>query len=124
MRRKVLGVYSRTYLECERFNLCPRTWDREQARVRAAQLLNDRPGQVLVLLGRKVAEAFGVPDLPPFGSKQIIGGPLLVVLPHPSGLNRVWHEPGSVQRARTAIGAACPGFPVGEADVTATGGQE
>lgn len=120
LRFKILGVYSRTYLACERFNLCPRTWSREQARVRAADLLNTRPGEVLVLLGRKVAEAFGVADVPPFATKQIIGGPRLVVLPHPSGLNRLWHEPGAVQRARTAILAACPDFPVGEAEVTAT----
>lgn len=117
-------MYSTTYLECERFNLCPRTWNREQARVRAADLLNTRPGEVLVLLGRKVAEAFGVADVPEFGSKQIIGGPLLVVLPHPSGLCRRWHEPGAIRRARTAIGASCPDFPLGEAEVTATAGQE
>lgn len=113
-------MYSRTYLACERFNLCPCTWDREQARVRAADLLNTRPSEVLILLGRKVAEAFGVADLPPFASKQIIGGPRLVVLPHPSGLNRLWHESGTIQRARTAIGAACPDFPLGEAEVMAT----
>ena len=124
LRRKILGVRSDTYLACERFNLCPTAWNREQARVRAADLLNTRPGEVLVLLGRKVAEAFGVADLPEFGTKQIIGGPLLVVLPHPSGLCRRWHEPGAIQRARTAITAACPDFPVGEAEVMATPATE
>jgi hypothetical protein len=112
---------------CERYNLCVGTWDRERAKVRAAQILNDHAGQperVLVLLGRKVAEAFGLADMPAFSSRQIIGGPRVVVLPHPSGRNMTWNDPASVARARLAIRTACPDFPVGEAEVEATYGAE
>jgi len=123
LRRKILGVRPHTYRLCERYNLCVGTWDRERAKVRAAQILNDHAGQperVLVLLGRKVAEAFGLADMPAFSSRQIIGGPRVVVLPHPSGRNMTWNDPASVARARLAIRTACPDFPVGEAEVEAT----
>lgn len=120
LRRKILGVRSHTYRTCDRFNLCVGTWSRERARVRAAELIHAHPGRVLILLGRKVAEAFGLADVPAFGTRQLIGGPKCVVLPHPSGRNAAMWSAEGIQRARTAIGAACPEFPLGEAEVTAT----
>lgn len=120
LRRKILGVRPHTYRMCERHNLCTGTWNRERARARASALLNESAGRVLVLLGRKVAEAFGLSDQPAFSARQLIGGPLCVVLPHPSGRNTVWNDPSAVERARAAIRSACPDFPVGEAEVEAT----
>ncbi len=117
LRRKILGVRSATYLACERLNLCPTVWNREQARVRAARLLDTRSGEVLILLGRKVADAFGLSDVPAFGTRQLIGGPKCVVLPHPSGRNAAMWSAEGIRRARTAIRAACPEFPLGEAEV-------
>ena len=125
LRRKLLGVHRRTYFgeRVVRLNLCPRAWNRAQAQDRARQILQEHAADVVVMLGRKVAEAFLLLDMPPFSTRQLIGGPLMVSLAHPSGLCREWSKPGSVERARGAIRGACPWFPVGEADA-ATDGEE
>lgn len=113
----VLGLSRRTYLSCPRLNLLtgPR-WSVPAAREAATAILNAPPTDVLILLGRKVAAAFDVAGVPTFGSKRLIGGPLVVVLPHPSGRCRDWSEPDAVARARAAVGAACPRLPLGEDD--------
>ena len=85
--------YLRTF---ERVNLCVGEWSMRAARARATQLADD-DDNMLVLLGARVASAFDLPYRPfeTFGEDML-------VLPHPSGLCRVWNEPDAVLRARIA----------------------
>ena len=57
----------------------------------AARHVSERP---LILLGRRVATAFGV-DQPWFGWRDGIA-----VTPHPSGLSRWWNDPANLEAAR------------------------
>lgn len=137
LRRKVLAVHSETYLACTRYNLCDGKLNMAAARSRAHEILvrhsgSERPHDPLVLLGRKVVNAFfGGPDgedpLPePFTLRScrysVYGGstterepPNVLILPHPSGLCREWHAAGAFERARAMMREFCPDFPVGEA---------
>jgi hypothetical protein len=56
------------------------------------------PGPI-VLLGRKVSASFEL-AFEPFALRG-----RLLVLPHPSGLNRMWDAPGVRTRARTVVRA-------------------
>ncbi len=99
----ILGMRRREYLEAfERVNLCAGPWSLSEARRRAADLLGE--GGRFVLLGRKVADAFGVPHARPFSTVDEV----LLCLPHPSGLCRSWSEEGAVRRAREAVAAFAP----------------
>lgn len=113
--RFVMGLDERTYLRAyDRIDLCHPHWSLPHAREHAARLLAARrEGDVLVLCGAKVANAFCVAYAPftmtagvhntfgTFAARQ--HGPTIVVLPHPSGLNRMWHVPGAVDRARAIL---------------------
>jgi len=86
-------------------NLCIGEWSAIAASRRAQVLLNDNP-RGLVLLGRKVERAFfgrhGGPGY--FRVGQVLEATVdALVLPHPSGLNRLWNEPGTVTQARRAF---------------------
>lgn len=77
------------------------------------------------MLGARVSGAFsslGEPSLgryPVFEAVLVCGRPM-VCLPHPSGRNRAWNEPSSIDRARSLLRLECPGVPWGEADDEAT----
>lgn len=90
---KILGAGA--YAGLRRTNLCRGRWDRARARQRA--LLIARRGGPIVLLGTRVAAAFGVPYRPFRRDGR------LLVLPHPSGLCRAWNDPQSAPRARRAL---------------------
>ena len=64
---------------------------------------------VVILLGRRVAHAFGLVALPPLAWVPL-GDATLAVLPHPSGLNRSWNDRAHVLAAgallRDALAAA------------------
>lgn len=94
-----LGDYLRRY---DRVNLCAGKWSAPEARLRAAGLVSD--GALLVLLGAKVAAAFGL-DHEPFTVAGLRGA-VVVQLPHPSGRCRVWNDPASYGRARAVLRAA------------------
>lgn len=95
--RLVLGLEVGDYLRFyARTNLCEGRWETAAARVYAGELLAVRP-QGIVALGRRVSAAFGAGDL---FTRTAVEGVSVVVLPHPSGLCRVWNEPGSYDRAR------------------------
>lgn len=111
---KIFGMRESRYLRTfERRNLLHRQhgWSVGSAKTAAAQILTESDGAPLVLCGVKVANAFGVspepfrvlsvvPDLvPQLFKKQTT----VVVLPHPSGLCRVWNEPNAIVRARAAV---------------------
>lgn len=101
---KVLGLSRAQYLErYDRANLvADGRWSVPAARV-AAAAIRASGRERLVLLGRRVAKAFGV-DAPPFTVVRLFrGGSRAAVIPHPSGLCRAWNEPGAFERARAVV---------------------
>lgn len=98
----VLGMTETVYFAAfDRINLCSRKWSTPYARDEARQL-RESGRRVIVMLGRKVAAAFGHVTQPPFTSIEVFGVTYLAI-PHPSGLCRVWQEPGAIERARDLI---------------------
>lgn len=103
----IMGLSSGEYLRrFERANLCPQRWSAKIARTRAEELLEERRGGAIVLLGRRVAAAFGCGDFPPF-SRRVLDSrdpaTTLYLIPHPSGLNRVWNAPDALAEARRVL---------------------
>jgi hypothetical protein len=98
---RILGLSESQYLRFfDRRNLCPTKWSAPVARAQAEAIRESiRLGErtAVVLLGAKVSRAFGL-DYAPFTASRH-----LYVLPHPSGLNRIWNEAGSVERARELL---------------------
>ncbi len=120
LRRLVCAVDVRRYRAFPRYDLCVGAWSMPKARARAEELAAIHRDDVIVLLGRKVADAFGV-SVPAFTYMQALpsmaplaGSGAMIALPHPSGLNRVWHEPGAYAKARALLVEAIPGVPWGE----------
>jgi len=124
--RRILGLPQHQYLALRRTNLCVGGWSTKAARSRARELLVTcdpvAPPSVLVLLGRKVTEAFeevalaGAP-LAAFSTWTCCSGTILVSLPHPSGRNLVWNQPWARDRARQLLREVAPEVPWGSADV-------
>lgn len=128
--RVILGLTTDHYLALRRYNLCTERWSLAAARKRADEIRQTHPDRVLVLLGVKVAAAFGLQDGHPFSAvgesyrdhystreavaMEVGERPTYVLLPHPSGLNRAWNEPGALERARALVRLHCPELPVGE----------
>jgi len=76
---------------------------------RVAQLVCADDWRIIVLCGRRVARAFCVPDRQPWGTSP---GGGVVVIPHPSGLNRFWNDSAQVaalNRALAPLLTASPG---------------
>jgi hypothetical protein len=111
--RLVMGLEPREYLRrFDRVNLCPQRWSAPKARENAGEIMAGEH-QKIVLLGSKVAGAFGLeykpftvtfPKNPEF--KDMALARSLTILPHPSGLCRIWNEPGAFDKARAALTAA------------------
>jgi hypothetical protein len=120
--RRIFGLPQHQYLALHRVNLCVGDWSKGQAERKAAELMDPgAPWRVMVMLGRKVAEAFekvalgGVPIVP-FSTREHASGRTLVSLPHPSGRNPVWNQPSTRARAREILRAIAPELPWGSAD--------
>ena len=114
MCRLVCALRRPTYLALHRVNLCDGRWSMKSARAKAEKLtLTGAPWNVVVMLGRKVADAFGYRD--GFFSVRRDEVFTLVSLPHPSGLCREWNRPHAFQTARSLLQEACPDVPWGEA---------
>lgn len=101
----ILGLTRGQYLRFfHRTNLCPQRWSMRVAREQASIILRVETGPV-VLLGRKVAAAFGIYAQSPFTvcehAEAHCSSMRLYLVPHPSGLNRAWNEPGAAGRARS-----------------------
>lgn len=98
----VLGLSRKRYLETfDRVNLCAGKWGIREARTTAASL----KGRPLILCGAKVCSAFGI-TFEPFSAYV---DKAIAVIPHPSGLCRLWvTEENAVNRARAAITLAIP----------------
>jgi hypothetical protein len=100
----ILGMRRSHYLETfVRSNLCTGPWRIRDARKRAVELLRENLGGKFILFGRKVCDGFGVPFVP-----FTVADGILLRLPHPSGLNRMWQEDGAVDKARRAVIAFAP----------------
>ena len=100
--RLVLGMHRSVYLEVfDRTNLCDGPWVASDARRRAVEIVSESRSKI-VLLGSKVCRAFGVVYHPFERFSRYL------VLPHPSGLCRLWNEPGAFQRARDCVALLAP----------------
>lgn len=89
----ILGMARSDYLErFDRVNLCIGQWNAREAAGKAFLLV----GRKCILLGSKVAKAFAVPFTP----FTLFRRDTLLVLPHPSGLCRLWNVPGNIDLAR------------------------
>lgn len=110
--RTIFGLSKRNYLDLSRMNLCDGPWSRVEARLRAQEIRLDPEHDVIVTLGRKVARAFFLHST--FFRIVDERATKFVVLPHPSGLCRVWNEPGAAKRARDVMRSVAPGVPWGE----------
>lgn len=123
LRTRILQVERRTYFGFKRHNLCVGRWSNDDAQREAARLYLEvydsrRVEATFVLLGKKVAAAFGHRAVDPF--TRDVAHPSdepgrLVFLPHPSGRCFVWNDPASYERALTVLRAAFPDVPWGEA---------
>lgn len=126
LRSNILGVSSELYRALWRANLCRSAWSLAQADERARTLTSVIcPWDVVVLLGRKVADRVGkrfgirIPTL----TRRLVevdsptGGYTfcLIMLPHPSGRCRDWNDPTAYESARNLLRKAAPGIPWGEA---------
>ena len=95
----ILQLDSDEYLErYDRANLCVGKWRITDAREAAKRLGEKYCGGLKVLFGSKVCSAWNV-GFKPF---TIIDAEV-VILPHPSGLNRMWGEAGAFDRARAVL---------------------
>jgi hypothetical protein len=61
----------------------------------------------VILLGRRVADVFSLVRKPPLSEivRNAGVGPLILLLPHPSGLNRWYNDPANETAARDALHA-------------------
>ena len=108
----ILGLTHREYRErfVRRNLLVQSKWSVRQARFAALGVVAASEGAPLVLLGARVAAAFGFAFEPftilnPLGRDALVhgGGFRFAIIPHPSGLSRFWNEPHSYARARTTV---------------------
>lgn len=76
----------------DRVNLVAGPWNVRMARVRAAELRPTLVGRHVVLLGQKVAEAFGID--PRCSACKLDEDATFYLLPHPSGRNLLYNDPG------------------------------
>lgn len=123
----ILGLAPAAYLRLfSRRNLYAQAWDLAEARIAAARFAEElaAAGAPAVLLGGKVARAFGV-EASPFArfemelptSRALRG----VLLPHPSGRCRVWNDPASAARARVAVSSVLVELELGAERLTSAG---
>ncbi len=100
----ILGMGRSRYLrEFDRCNLVQGKWSIARARERVADLhrecLSLGWDRRFILLGSRVCSAWGIPFRP---FEQWCTGTVLI-LPHPSGRNLMWNEPGAFTRTRSAV---------------------
>lgn len=106
---RIMGLDRGEYLRhFDRVNLCVGKWSLPLAREAALRIAESRSTfDHVVLCGSKVCAAFGE-VFAPFTWRHArkpsgLGNFPVVVLPHPSGLNRIWNDPESVRRARQVL---------------------
>ena len=98
------GDYLGTFDRANLFIRPPAKWSVAAARARAEELLKRADGAVIVLLGARVASAFGAAHLAEFTiGPDLSGRQTFARLPHPSGRCRAWNEEGAEQRLRSLM---------------------
>lgn len=133
LQARILGLRPDVYLSIWRTNLCAGGWSMKAAKARADDLFSTYLGswRTIVMLGRKVADAFARATgkaVPPFGqSRHVVhfseytnAVRTLVSLPHPSGRNTIWNDPRRVIDARMLLAEVAPDVPWGELHTPAT----
>jgi hypothetical protein len=100
----ILEMTEEQYLAAfDRLNLVRgRDWCPDEARFRAATIRHDR----IILLGAKVCRAFEL-GYQAFRTTAV-GTKRILMLPHPSGLNRQWNDPHAAPAAREAVRIFAP----------------
>lgn len=120
---RLCGIEYEEYLRrFDRRNLLPEwpgkapgngsAWPREEARAiartnrfsrsldaDAEERVGFRHYRDVVLLGRRVADAFGLRSTYPWFHPTLVMRPRFWVAPHPSGASRWWNDPENVKRA-------------------------
>lgn len=113
--RRILGLPQHQYLALRRMNLCTGGWSLRAARDRASLLVTDEATPpVVVMLGRKVADAFGYER--PFFTRGEQRRFTLVSLPHPSGRSTIYNDSKIVDRTRQLLREVAPEVPWGSID--------
>jgi hypothetical protein len=126
--RLIMGLSDDAYeRRLMKTNLCTGQWDSKRARVNLEILVDGLgSGSAVVLLGSRVRgvarrflrDRFNVDhDLSFFTGLELDSGSRrrsYVCLPHPSGLCRLWQEPGAVAKARQVLAEFVPWVPWGE----------
>lgn len=105
--REILGLRDHVYEQLDKVNLCTGKWSLPAARKAAHDLLERY--RLVVCLGTKVRTAVGGPEF--FTARAVTDGATaqtIVSLPHPSGLNRMWDEPGARETARRLMRDVAP----------------
>lgn len=97
----ILGLPAAEYDASRRMNLCRVAWSRPEA---SATWSAAAAAGVVVVLGRRAASVVS-PGAGPF-SVTTVGQLVVVCLPHPSGLCRVWNDRANFNRARRLLSAA------------------
>ncbi len=97
------------YRRTERYNVARqwrKRWDRDLARHEANRLLPYLHGKKAIILGVRASQAFGLSTYPPLefrGVLVVTGAGTFTfeaaLFPHPSALNRYWHDPDETARA-------------------------
>lgn len=118
LQRVILGIPAHEYLSFPRYNLCYGLWKLPAARLEIARRGDELQGHTLVFLGRKVCTAFRVAYEPVTanGTSSAYHRFRYVVLPHPSGLNRMWNQPGIIERVRDLMRSEFPHIKFGSLD--------
>lgn len=80
-------------------------WNAKDAFEVADRMLPDLAGRTVVCVGQRVARAFGLRKLAMFESIERFGGTWYVI-PHPSGLNKVYNDAALVEEAGRVLRAA------------------
>lgn len=100
---KILGLSAKKFLHrFDRVNLCSVEWDPVSASVAALTILSGGERRVLILLGHRVASAFGI-KASLFEEVAHPTGARILVLPHPSGRCRIWNDQAAALRARKLV---------------------
>lgn len=114
---KVLGIRMLDYLNPKifaRYNLCCFKWDAATAEMRAKQIYDQASNAgrdiLIVMLGRKVTEAFKSPCKDFEAQGSLYDRVCLLRLPHPSGRNRAWNESGAFEKAKATVAKLSPEY--------------
>lgn len=103
----IFGMRRTHYLRVfDRTNLCQGLWSNTYAIALASKIQEDPQGRA-ILLGKKVANSFGL-VFRPFEMRKSSGEFSWLLLPHPSGRNPAWEREGAVGRARECVSEFVP----------------